>query len=417
MASVPLRKNHDFVLLWSGEALSQLGSQASTVAYPLLVLALTGSPAKAGVVGLAKWLPLAVAALPAGVLADRFDRKRLMIASDGVRALLLASIPVALALGRPSFGQVAAVAFLDGCLFTLRYVCERGALAHVVRPEQLPHAVAQNEARTFAANLLGPVLGGVMFAVARALPFIADAVSYLASMVLVAMTRASFQDRADLSADAPAQIHGVGEGLTWLWRHRFFRTSALLFAAGNPLYIGLYLLAILVAQRHGASSGEIGAMLALVGCGGLVGAVLAGSLRGTLRPRTALVGEAWLLACVLPLLFVAHNALLIGLIVGVCELPTPLANSLVSGYRVALTPDRLRGRVQAAGTLVTMSLGWLGPLAVGVVFQRAGANATVLVLVGWALLLAAAATFAPGLHKGPPALGVAQTEIAPAADA
>ncbi len=256
MTSVPLRKNHDFVLLWSGEALSQLGSQASTVAYPLLVLALTGSPAKAGVVGLAKWLPLAVAALPAGVLADRFDRKRLMITSDAVRALLVASIPVALLLGRPSFAQVTAVAFLDGCLFTLRYVCERGALAHVVKPEQLPQAVAQNEARTFAANLVGPLLGGVLFAVAQALPFLADAGSYLASMVSVALTRAPFQDRVDVRQDAPARLRGIGDGLTWLWRHRFFRTSALLFAAGNPLYIGLYLLAILVARRDGASSGR-----------------------------------------------------------------------------------------------------------------------------------------------------------------
>src|SRR5579884_3586265 len=168
-----LRENRDFRLLWGGEALSQLGSQISMVAFPLLVLALTGSAAKAGVVGLAKWLPLLVMALPAGMLADRFDRKRLMVGSDVIRALLLASIPVALVLGTPSFLQVAAVAFLDGCLFTLRYVCERGALAHVVPREQVPHAVAQNEARTFAASIAGPPLGGFLFAVAQALPFAA----------------------------------------------------------------------------------------------------------------------------------------------------------------------------------------------------------------------------------------------------
>ena len=130
MRQAPLRRNRDFVLLWSGEALSQLGSQASTVAFPLLVLSLTGSPAKAGLVGLAKWLPLAVTALPAGVAADRFDGERLMIWSDAIRALLLASIPVALWVGRPTFIQVASVAFVDGCLFTARYVAERGALAH-----------------------------------------------------------------------------------------------------------------------------------------------------------------------------------------------------------------------------------------------------------------------------------------------
>src|SRR5579859_2129509 len=229
MASGRLHRNRDFKLLWGGEALSQLGSQASTVAFPLLVLALTHSPAKAGVVGLAKWLPLGVAAIPAGMAADRFDRKRLMIASDAVRALLLSSIPLALWLGHPPFAQIAAVAFLDGCLFTVRYVCERGAIAHVVDSARLPDAVALNEARTFAASIVGPPLGGLLFAAARALPFLADALSYLGSMFSVAFTRASFQ--LPRSTPTPrGRLGGVGSGLSWLWRQPFFRASALLFA-------------------------------------------------------------------------------------------------------------------------------------------------------------------------------------------
>lgn len=77
MASVPLRRNREFMLLWSGQALSSLGSQISLVAYPLLVLAITGSPAKAGIVGFARNLPVAVLALPAGAIADRVNRKHL----------------------------------------------------------------------------------------------------------------------------------------------------------------------------------------------------------------------------------------------------------------------------------------------------------------------------------------------------
>jgi MFS family permease len=395
----PLVKNRDFALLWSGEALSQLGSQASTVAFPLLVLALTGSAAKAGVVGLAKWLPLAVAALPAGIAADRFDRKRLMIGSDAIRALLMASIPVALWLGSPSFPQIVAVAFLDGCLFTLRYVAERGALPHVVSSDQLPDAVARNEARAFAANIVGPPLGGLLFAAGRALPFVADALSYLASMVTVASTRARFQ-----GSRAPRRERwgGVAEGLRWLWGQPFFRSTALLFAAGNPLFTGLYLLAILLAKHHGASSQAVGVMFAVVGAGGLLGALLASPLRRRMHPRTALVGEAWLICCVLPLLLVAHAAALIGLIVAAAEFPTPLTNSLVSGHRVAVTPDHLQGRVQAAGTLTTMSLAWLGPLVVGFAFQHAGAAATVLLVAGWAALLAVVTTGVPALRIGPP---------------
>jgi hypothetical protein len=127
MRGWPLLRNRDYMLFWSGEALSELGSQTSTVAYPLLVLTLTGSAAKAGVVGLAKWLPLAIFAIPAGALADRVDRKRLMIASDAIRMLGAASIVAALWLGRPPFAQVAMVAFLDGGLFITSHICERGA--------------------------------------------------------------------------------------------------------------------------------------------------------------------------------------------------------------------------------------------------------------------------------------------------
>ncbi len=402
-------------MLWGGEALSQLGSQASTVAFPLLVLALTGSAAKAGIVGLAKWLPLAVAALPAGVLADRFDRKRLMIGSDAIRAVLLASVAITVALGSASFVLVATVAFLDGCLFALRYVCERGALAHVVEKEQVPSAVAQNEARAFAANIAGPPLGGLLFAAARALPFIADAVSYVASMASVALTRAQFQEPGEPHHRA-ADPRGFGEGVAWMWRHAFFRSAALLFALGNPLFTGLYLLAILLAKRHGASASSVGVMFAIVGAGGLLGAMLAGRLRAALSPRAALVGEGWLVAAVVPLLFAVHAALLIGLIVAACELPTPLANSLVSGHRVAVTPDHLRGRVQAAGTFLSMSLAWLGPLGVGIAFQRAGANITIALVSGWALALAVLTTLMPALYYSPPSLRTAQTSVAGVTD-
>ncbi len=108
------------------------------------------------------------------------------------------------------------------------------------------------------------------------------------------------------------------------------------------------------------------------------------------------------MAAALPLLFIVHAAALIGLIVAICEFPTPMANGLVSGTRVAVTPEHLQGRVQAAAVLVTMSLAWLGPLAVGFLFQHAGPTATVGVVAGWGGLLAIANLLAPALHQGPP---------------
>jgi MFS family permease len=375
------------MLFWTGEALSGLGSQISLVAYPLLVLALTGSPAKAGIVGFARNLPVALLALPAGVLADHVDRKYLLVASDGVRALALASIPIAIATGTVPYVLIVVVAVLDGSGFVLTWVTERGVLPQLVASEQLGEAVARNESRIFGAMLAGPPLGGLLFGVGRAVPFLADAISYGASTASKLLISAPFQqDRAETS------FGGAREGLRWVWQRPFFRQCMLLFACSNPLFTAVYLLVVVLAKRHGASPGLVGVMLGIAAGGGLVGALVAPPLQKRLSARAVLVGESWAIALSMPLLALAHNAVLLGLIVALAELVTPVTNSIVVGYRVALAPDRLQGRVQAASTVISFSAGWLGPLLAGVLLQNAGSTATVLAFAAWALLLAIATT-------------------------
>jgi MFS family permease len=403
-----LRRNREFVLLWSGQALSGLGSQISLVAYPLLVLAVTGSPAKAGVVGFARNLPIAALALPAGALADRVNRKHLMVACDGVRALALASIPIAIAAGDVPFGLIVFVAFIDGAGFVVTYVAERGALRRLVAPDQLGEAVARNESRVFGAMLVGPPLGGLLFGLGRAIPFLADAASYGASTISKLLIKSDFQEARVDSAPRSAR-----EGLRWIWERPFFRLCSLLFAGSNPIFSGLYLLIVVLAKGDGASPALIGVMLGIAAAGGLVGASLAPRLQRRLSPRLVLVGENWIIALAIPLLLVAHNAVLLGLIIAAAELVTPVTNSIVVGFRVALTPDRLQGRVQAASTLISFSAGWLGPLLVGYMLEHAGTTATILTMSGWAALLAIGAT-ASRSFRHPPDLG-ATTAAAPAA--
>jgi predicted MFS family arabinose efflux permease len=398
-----LRQNRDYMLLWSGELFSELGSQTSAVAYPLLILSLTGSPAKAGVVGLAKWLPLAVCAIPAGALADRVNRKRLMIACDAIRMLGAASIVVMLAISEPSYLQIITVAFIDGALFTTSYICERGALSHVVAADQLSDAVAQNEARGFAATIAGPPLGGALFAVAGALPFIADTVSFLGSMTTISLTRAQFQTESPGAPQPRRTIRAdISGGFAWLWQHPFFRATSVLFALGNPVFTGLYLLAILLAKEHGASPATVGLVLAVIGAGGMLGALSAGTLRRAMAPRAIIIAEQWLLLALVLALLLVRNPLLIGLAIAGAEFVTPTINSVVAGARVAATPDQLQGRVQAAAIMANMSLAWLGPLAVGLFYQHAGATTTILMLAGWTLISVAIATLAPALRDNPP---------------
>lgn len=402
-----LLDNRDFTLLWGGETLSEVGSQVTTVAYPLLVLALTGSPTDAGVVGLARWLPLAVFALPAGALADAVDRKRLMVACDAVRMLGAASVALAVLLGRPAYLQLVGVAFLDGGLYITSYICERGALPQVVAPDQLQDAVAQNEARSSAAGIVGPSLGGVLFAAARALPFALDALSFLGSMTAIAATKSRFQAvRADTETHQRSwrrswQRFGpeFADGFVWLRSKPFYFVTGLLFAFGNPVYSGMYLLAILLARHDHASSATIGAMLAIVGVGGLLGAVFAGPIRRRLSARAVVMGENWVVLGVILLLLLVHTALLIGAVVGAAEFIAPVVNAVVAGSRIAAVPDHLQGRVQAVATTMSMALAWLGPLAAGYLFQHSGSSITLLVAAGWITALAVATCCSPAIRR------------------
>ena len=115
MTEVPLRRNRDFVLLQTGQLLSGIGTQSGLIAYPLLVLSLTGSAAKAGVVGFTRALSSTLLALPAGVLADRWSRRRLMIVADAVRVVAVGALAAAIVLDQLAFWMIPLVAFVEGC--------------------------------------------------------------------------------------------------------------------------------------------------------------------------------------------------------------------------------------------------------------------------------------------------------------
>jgi MFS family permease len=395
---VPLRRNRDYMLVWAGQAVSELGSQVSTVAYPLLVLALTHSPAKAGVVGLAATIPLPLLALPAGMLADHLDRKRLMLACDAIRAAALTALTIAVFGGGVAYGIVAAVAFLDGSLLTVAFVTERGVMRRLVPPEQLSTAVAQNESAFYASSIVGPPLGGLLFAIARALPFLADAISYAFSATATLLTRSKFQpERTEPRGSLAAEFTS---GLKWLWRHPLLRTCSLITATVNPTWRALYLLLVVLANRHGASSSLIGVMFALIAAAGLVGGVLAGSrVASRISVVAAVRLDTWATALLMPLLLIAQGTLFTAVIIALIEFPAPLVNSAVEGLRGTLAPEHMQGRVHAAAGTLSQSLGWAGPLVIGLTLQHFSSTTSILLLFGWALLGALGAALAPSMRS------------------
>src|SRR6266540_6468540 len=124
------------MLLLGGQVVSTVGTRVSAIAFPLLVLAQTRSPAKAGIVGFAQSLPYLLFFLPAGALVDRWNRKRIMLVADAGRAVALGSVAVVLAVGSLRFAQIVAVAFVEGGLFVFFSLAETAALPQIVPKDQ-----------------------------------------------------------------------------------------------------------------------------------------------------------------------------------------------------------------------------------------------------------------------------------------
>jgi MFS family permease len=230
MSIVPLRRNRDFVLLEAGRLLSSAGTQLTTIAYPLLVLALTHSPAKAGVVTFARLVPHALLALLAGVAADRWSRKKLMIGADCVRALAIGSLVATILLHRTAFWQIALAAFVEGTGAVFFGAAQAGALRAVVPPRQLPAAVAAQGARASIVRLVGPPVGGALLGLGRAVPFLVDAASYALSILSLLAMRTPFQEPRE--RDSSPLRGQIAEGFRFLWAQPFLRTAAFLYGVG-----------------------------------------------------------------------------------------------------------------------------------------------------------------------------------------
>lgn len=394
-----LWRNRDFMLLWSGQAVSVLGSQISSIAFPLLVLATTGSPADAGLVGFAATLPYLLFQLPAGALVDRFDRRVVMLCCDLGRALALASIPVAMLLGELALPQIMAAAFIDGMLLVAFMPAEQAAVANVVPREQLTSAIAQNEARTRGAALAGRPLGGLLFGMAQALPFVADAVSYLVSAMALTLIRGQFQvARPARRERLPGRL---AEGLAFLWRQSFLRAAAALVAGSNFVFQAMVLVVIVLAKDRGASAFEVGVILGFGGAGGLIGAFAAPWFSRRLPERAVIIGANWVWAALLPMMLIVPGSLALGPIFGLAAFIGPAWNVVVGTYQLTLTPDRLRGRVGAAELAIAWGAIPLGSLCAGFLLEAVGAFAATAVMCGLMVAIAVAATVSPAVRHAP----------------
>jgi MFS family permease len=408
----PLQTNRDFRLLWFGQTVSVLGSRVSAFALPYLVLTLTDSPARAGVVAFAAGLPLLLWQLPAGGLVDRWDRKRTMIWCDLGRGIVIISIALALWAGLLTFTQVVAVAFVEGSLFVFFNLAQNAAIPNVVTGDQLGRALAQNEAGARGAALAGGPIGGLLFGISRALPFVFDAVSFIASIGTIAMTRAEFRSEARTERDT--LLREVAEGFRWLWHNPFLRATSLLFAGGNFIVNAAILSVLVVSRGRGADALETGIILSFIGVGALLGALVAAWAQRHIAPRVIIVGTNWIIAALVAAIAAPQRPIFMGPIIGALAFTVPTLTVLVSTYELSLIPDRLLGRVESVILLLAWGSIPFGSLIAGSLLEWLGFTPALLTLGGLMALVALGATVSPAIRNIPALPGTETFDISPA---
>jgi len=394
-----LWRHTDFMLLWSGQAVSTLGSSVSRLALPLLVLALTQSPAQAGLIAALQAVPYLVFSLPAGALIDRWDRKLVMIRCDVARCLAYGSVPLAYVTAHLSLAQLYAVALVGGTAYVFFNIAEVAALPRVVPAEHLSHATALNESATSASSLIGPGVAGLIISLGRttlsgtAVAYLVDSLSYLISTLSLGFIRTPFQAARAPTAGRSLRTE-IAEGLRFLWARHPLRALALL-TMGMNLFFGPLPLAVIVLARTNlhADARTLGLIFSAASAGGLLGSLSASWVKARLRVGQAIIGAVAGIAVATPLVAVAPSVPVVLAGFALVGAMLPIYNVVSISYRLRLVPDPLQGRVNSVFRLLALGSVPLGTALGGLLLGPIGPRVEVWMIAAGFALCAVAVTF------------------------
>lgn len=393
-----LRDDTDFRRYWLARQVSIAGTLTTAVALPVLVYRLSGSPTLTALTTVMEALPYLAFGLFAGALADRWDRRRVMVTAEVVNAFVLASVPVAWWLDLLTVPHAIVVGFVSQAVFAFFDGANFGALPTLVGRARVGEANAALWGFGGVLDLLVPLSVGAALAVIHpAELLLVDALSYLGSAALVLAIRRPLSLPRDRPPPfRPGVIVGdVLEGLRWLWRHDGVRGNTIIGTLQSAAGAGFMALFVPWADRLldiGTSGWRFGVLFSTWGIGGILAAVLTPWL---LRRMSAL--RVVLLAVPLSAVLGVVTTLTSNWVVAAGCLALwgifyqlVIVNSIT--YRMQVTPDGLQGRVNTAGRALSFGLGWsLGAAVGGALEPFLGLRWAMVVLV---LLTAVAAVHA-----------------------
>jgi MFS family permease len=370
-----------FRALWIGQTISSVGSQVSFVAIPLIAaLFLHAGPFEMAVLGALETLPFVLLSLPFGVVADRSDRRRLLIACDIGRAVAMGSVPLLFALGYGSIAWLCIAAVAVSSLSALFTVCQQAFVPEIVTTDQLLRANQRLEVSDSAARVAGPglaalliQLGGVVLAIAT------DALSYLLSGVALLMARSPSRTPVASSSEPQPVVPAVLTGLRFVWLDKSLRLLMISTAIFN-LASGMVLAQLVLLATGNVESGGVGfgVMMAIGNVGFVIGAALVVRLESRLGTGPLLVTAGAFGALALWLIAAAGVVGSFGLLVAgrfLGAVSVPASNVTLVSLRQARTPDAVRARVAATFRTVDWGTAPLGAILSGVIGVALGVPA------------------------------------------
>lgn len=375
--------------LWAAAAISNLGDGMALVAFPLLATRLTRDPVLiAGVAAVAR-LPWLLFALVAGALVDRLDRRALMGGVDIARAVLVGVLGTAVLFGWESLALLYLVVFALGFSETLFDNAAQAIMPRLVPLERLEQANARLYSVEIVANsFVGPPVGGALFAVLAAAPFLVDAGSFLAGAILVLTIGGSFRV-AEAGAPRAGLRREIAEGLGWLWGNAIVREMAVSLGifnlAGNAALALMVLYALEVLHL---SEAGFGVLLAATAVGAILGTLLAARISRTLGRGPSLVAAALVSAAALGGIGALSDRWLVGALLAVEGFAGMVWNVITVSLRQSLIPDRLLGRVNSVYRLIGWGTIPVGALLGGVAARGLGIRAPFFLAAGLIAMMA-----------------------------
>jgi MFS family permease len=379
----------DWRRYWTSRVVSYAGGTITYVAAPILVYALTGSALLTGVTAATEGLPYLLFGLFAGALADRVDRRRLMVWCDVINVVVLASVPIAAALGRLTAAHVIIVGLISMTVFVFFDAANFGAVPTLVGKDRIRDATNAVWAPAQVLDVVLPGMVGVLVAyVAPSSLYWVNAFTFAASAVLLRSIRRSLSGDRDI--DHPRLRDDILTGLRWLWGHRTLR--AMTFLGTTVSFSMGAIMGQLVPfadQVLGIRQGDVrlGAVFGVFSLGGLVGTLLGRWLRPFSPARVSLVATSIMAVLIVLIPWPRDYRLTFVLVFlfGVVNL-VAVVNNIT--FRQEETPEDMQSRVNTTGRMLSWGLGApAGALLGGVVAHTYGpawgmASASVVVVTG-----------------------------------